>query len=477
MLRIVRTGVARLTWLFDDLLALCLIIVTFVVVNAGGVPGGLDEFLAVRLTVRNLALGLAFMIVWHACFAACGLYRSTLRASLLVTSMRIVMACTAAALFLSCYTIASRSGAFTLSVVGYFWLTAVTVELVVRSVIRAGARYAEHHAREIKHAVIVGSGPRALQLHEDLRRRHLNDYVVLGFVDSRDPAAMPAAIRAQLLGSLEQFEHLLSTQPIDQVLIALPVKSQYAAIERVIEVCARVGVEAKYFPDLFAVGRARRAFDDEDELPGVRLQLVVDDHRLVVKRAIDLVAAISGLVVLSPLLLGCAVLVKLTSPGPVLFSQARYGRNRRLFFMYKFRTMVPDAEQLQGALESQNEARGPVFKIRADPRVTPVGRWMRRLSIDELPQLFNVVRGDMSLVGPRPLPVRDVSRFNETWLLRRFSVKPGLTCLWQVNGRSNVDFNDWVRLDLDYIDNWSLALDARILLKTVPVVLSGTGAM
>jgi lipopolysaccharide/colanic/teichoic acid biosynthesis glycosyltransferase len=145
--------------------------------------------------------------------------------------------------------------------------------------------------------------------------------------------------------------------------------------------------------------------------------------------------------------------------------------------MYKFRTMVQDAERLQGALEAQNEAQGPVFKIRSDPRVTRVGRVMRRLSLDELPQLLNVLQGDMSLVGPRPLPVRDVSRFSETWLMRRFSVKPGLTCLWQVNGRSDVDFDRWVRLDLDYIDNWSLGLDMRILFKTVPVVLWGRGAM
>jgi exopolysaccharide biosynthesis polyprenyl glycosylphosphotransferase len=198
---------------------------------------------------------------------------------------------------------------------------------------------------------------------------------------------------------------------------------------------------------------------------------------LVVKRVLDVTVALCGLVVFTPVFVVCALAIKLSGPGPVLFSQPRYGRNRRLFLMHKFRTMVQDAEQLQPDLESQNEARGPVFKIRSDPRVTAVGRVLRKLSIDELPQLFNVLRGDMSLVGPRPLPVRDVSRFNETWLMRRFSVKPGLTCLWQVNGRSNVDFDHWVRLDLDYIDNWSLALDMRILFKTVPVVLRGIGAM
>jgi lipopolysaccharide/colanic/teichoic acid biosynthesis glycosyltransferase len=160
-----------------------------------------------------------------------------------------------------------------------------------------------------------------------------------------------------------------------------------------------------------------------------------------------------------------------------VFTQLRYGHNRRLFRLYKFRTMVTDAEQLQATLEAQNEALGPIFKIRADPRITPIGRIMRKFSIDELPQLLNVLDGHMSLVGPRPMSMRDVSRFGESWLLRRFSVKPGLTCLWQVNGRSNLPFDRWVELDLAYIDNWSLMLDAKIILRTVPAVLSGTGAM
>jgi lipopolysaccharide/colanic/teichoic acid biosynthesis glycosyltransferase len=175
-------------------------------------------------------------------------------------------------------------------------------------------------------------------------------------------------------------------------------------------------------------------------------------------------------------LLVCAWLVRRSGPGPVLFVQQRYGYNRRQFPMYKFRTMVADAEQRQASLESQNEAAGPVFKIRGDPRITPVGRVLRKTSLDELPQLFNVLKGDMSLVGPRPLPVRDVSRFNEARLMRRFSVRPGITCLWQVNGRSDTNFDRWVQLDLDYIDNWSLTLDAQILVKTVPAVLAGNGA-
>jgi len=382
-----------------------------------------------------------------------------------------------AAAALSVFTLASRSGAFELAVVAYFWVAVVLTELIGRSTLAAAGRYVERHTRELKHAVIVGSGPMALRVFNAIQARESKDCVVVGFVDSRSLDDMPAEVRSRLIGSLEELESLLSREPIDQVLIALPVKSSYAAIQRVVESCERVGVELKYFPDLFAVSLARQAFDGEDEQPAMKLQLVADDHRLMIKRALDLAGATCGLIALSPLLLGCALAVKFTSPGPIVFAQPRYGRNRRLFRMYKFRTMVQDAERLQGALEAQNEAQGPVFKIRSDPRVTRVGRVMRRLSLDELPQLLNVLQGDMSLVGPRPLPVRDVSRFSETWLMRRFSVKPGLTCLWQVNGRSDVDFDRWVRLDLDYIDNWSLGLDMRILFKTVPVVLWGRGAM
>jgi exopolysaccharide biosynthesis polyprenyl glycosylphosphotransferase len=215
---------------------------------------------------------------------------------------------------------------------------------------------------------------------------------------------------------------------------------------------------------------------EDDRVALVASPRAPEGWRLLAKRSIDLVGASAGLLVLSPVLLVSAVAIKITSRGPVLFTQPRYGLNRRLFKMYKLRTMVANADALQDGLESQNEATGPVFKIRNDPRVTTVGRWLRRTSIDELPQLLNVLRGDMSLVGPRPLPTRDVHRFSEAALMRRFSVRPGLTCLWQISGRNEVSFEDWMKLDLTYIDNWSLLLDLKILLKTVPVVLLGRGA-
>jgi exopolysaccharide biosynthesis polyprenyl glycosylphosphotransferase len=194
------------------------------------------------------------------------------------------------------------------------------------------------------------------------------------------------------------------------------------------------------------------------------------------KRILDITVAAAALLFFSPVLLIAALAIKLTSPGPVFFLQERIGLNKRRFKIFKFRTMVPNAEKMMCALEKHNEATGPVFKIRNDPRITRIGKFLRKTSIDELPQLINVLRSDMSLVGPRPLPLRDYEGFNEDWQRRRFSVKPGITCLWQVNGRSEISFNQWMLLDLQYMDEWSLWLDLKILAKTLPAVLRGAGA-
>jgi exopolysaccharide biosynthesis polyprenyl glycosylphosphotransferase len=199
---------------------------------------------------------------------------------------------------------------------------------------------------------------------------------------------------------------------------------------------------------------------------------------MLAKQALDLFGALVALLIFGPLVMfPIAVLIKLTSPGPVMFRQQRSGINGAPFSIFKFRTMNSNAEQFKHELAAMNEMSGPVFKVTNDPRITPIGRWLRKFSLDELPQLFNVLRGEMSLVGPRPLPVDEVRRFNDLAHRRRLSVKPGLTCLWQVSGRNKIsNFQDWVRLDLKYIDNWSIWLDVAILLRTIPVVVLGTGA-
>ena len=197
----------------------------------------------------------------------------------------------------------------------------------------------------------------------------------------------------------------------------------------------------------------------------------------ILKQGMDFTGTVLGLILISPVMIGVAIAIKLTSQGPVFFKQMRSGLNGAPFTIYKFRTMVTNAEQLKHELAAMNEMTGPVFKVTSDPRVTPIGKWLRKFSLDELPQLFNILRGEMSIVGPRPLPVDETKRINDAAPRRRLSVKPGLTCLWQVSGRSEIkEFKDWVRLDLEYIDNWSLWLDIKIILRTFPAVFRGSGA-
>ena len=252
----------------------------------------------------------------------------------------------------------------------------------------------------------------------------------------------------------------------------------FEQVEKVIELCELEGVEVWLLADFFKTRISQTSVDDFLGRPTVVFRSAPEaSWQGVAKQALDFVGALALLVFFSPVLLAAALAVKLTSSGPVLFRQQRSGLNGRPFTMLKFRTMVTDAEQLKAELASFNEMDGPVFKVTNDPRVTPLGRWLRKWSVDELPQLWNVLRFEMSLVGPRPLPVDEIRRINDPAHRRRLSVKPGLTCLWQISGRNEVSsFKEWVRLDLEYIDNWSLWLDLKILLKTIPVVVTGAGA-
>jgi exopolysaccharide biosynthesis polyprenyl glycosylphosphotransferase len=254
--------------------------------------------------------------------------------------------------------------------------------------------------------------------------------------------------------------------------------TNFERVENVIRLCETEGVEAWLVADFFATQVARASFDDLFGHPLMVFRSTPETSwQMLAKQMIDLTGALFALLILALPMAGIALLVKLTSPGPVLFRQMRSGLNGSPFCIYKFRTMATNAEQMKHELAAMNEMSGPVFKITNDPRITAFGKILRKFSLDELPQLFNVLRGEMSLVGPRPLPVDEVKRFNDLAHRRRLSVKPGLTCLWQVSGRNQIsDFKDWVRLDLQYIDNWSIWLDLKILLQTIPVVLMGTGA-
>lgn len=276
---------------------------------------------------------------------------------------------------------------------------------------------------------------------------------------------------------LPAFVELLHQHNVNIVVVSLTGLEQLQGAA-IFEACAREGIEVVIRPGLFRGAPVRLALDRLGGEPVMYFRAqAASPTQLLFKQILDYVGGAFLLFVLSPVFLVVALAVKLTSPGPLLYIQQRAGLNGRPFRLYKFRSMVVDADARKADLAALNEMTGPVFKVANDPRVTPIGRLLRRHSLDELPQLFNVIKGDMSLVGPRPLPVDEIARISDYAHRRRLSVKPGLTCLWQVQGRNDIaDFEDWVRLDLNYIDDWSFWLDLRILLATVPVALFGRGA-
>jgi exopolysaccharide biosynthesis polyprenyl glycosylphosphotransferase len=466
----------RLFRVSDAVVVLSVLLLVFIATNIGDMPGGTRDFLALRITVKNLLLLVGFVTAWRGLCLVTGLYDRTDIGNRRREVRRVTLTCALASAVALAFPTISVTGAFQYSAVFYFWIGSSLGILVLRGVLRNLIRALVPRSQPgiTRDALIVGAGPRGQRLYHELAATRSADYNIVGFVDSADQAPS-GAHGGKTLGRLEDLEDILMRNAIDEVLIALPIKSQYTEIQRVMQICERVGVRAKYLADLFENSGCVSEVEG-DQVSLVATPRTPEGWRLVTKRAIDLAGASAGLVLLSPVLLIAALAIKLSSPGPVLFTQPRYGLNRRLFKMYKLRTMVADADALQADLEARNEATGPVFKIQHDPRVTPVGRWLRRSSLDEFPQLLNVLHGEMSLVGPRPLPVRDVHRFTEAALMRRFSVRPGVTCLWQISGRSTLTFEDWIRLDLQYIDEWSMRLDVWVLIRTIPAVLKGTGA-
>ena len=459
--------------LVDALASIVSIGLAFLINNLHSLPPDVAGFLAVRVSIKNL-LGLAiFVCAWMGFFQAFGLYQ---KRSPRDVNVRLIGATACGSSFALFFVLTSRSATFGIEAVVLCWMIALSVTLLLRFVLRVLTSPLDK-SRLARPLLVIGTGERAMRVSAELRVRGSENYQLLGFVDTPDATPQSIELKQKLLGELSQLEDLIIHNGVEEVLITLPVKSCYADVQRAIEVCERTGVECKYLSDIFRPSLSQVV---SEEMSGFRVTSLKPgplDSRFIVKRAIDIAGASVGLVFLAPLFLIIALAIKLTGGGPIIFNQERHGRNRRRFWMYKFRTMVNSAEQLQSSLERSNEAAGPVFKIKNDPRVTRLGAFLRRSSLDELPQLLNVLKGEMSLVGPRPLPVRDVSKFEEGWWLRRFCVVPGLTGMWQVNARNTVNFEDWVRQDFEYIDNWSLRLDLRILLKTVPVVLKGTGAV
>ncbi len=329
-------------------------------------------------------------------------------------------------------------------------------------------------ARLRRHVLIVGTGRDAVRMRRLIRSAALGKPTVLGHL--RGPwETDPSETRTgAVLGGIGRLGPILEEQVVDEVVFCAPVEALLGVLPH-IRHCEEVGVTVHLQVDSLSC----RTPPELVNFHGVRL-LAYSPVRhspelLSIKRALDVVLAVIGIVVTAPIMLVCALATKLTSPGPIIFHQRRSGLNGREFEMLKFRTMEQDAESRQAALAHMNQAQGPVFKIEDDPRITVFGRILRRWSLDELPQLFNVLFGDMSIVGPRPPLPAEVAQYDR-WQRRRLCMRPGLTCLWQIKGRHRVGFDEWMQLDLFYIDHWSLKLDFLILWRTVSTVLAGSGA-
>jgi len=326
------------------------------------------------------------------------------------------------------------------------------------------------------YVMVVGTGERAIRMAEALELSAEYGVRLRGFLSEQlenapSEIALGSLYKVQPIGELPS---ILRQHVVDEIIFAVGSES-LANLEEVFLLCDEEGVRTRVAVDFFPHVNSTVSLDRFGSTPLLTFTAApYDEIRLLVKRAIDIAIAAAGLVVLAPFMAAISILIRLTSPGPVIFRQVRCGLNGRRFLFYKFRSMCRNAEDLRPALEHLN-TRETVFKIPHDPRLTSIGRYLRKFSIDEWPQLWNVLRGDMSLVGPRPAVPSEVDRY-QRWQRRRLRMRPGLTCLWAISGRDNVDFETWMKLDMQYIDNWSLALDWKILLRTIPRVLIGHGA-
>ena len=361
-------------------------------------------------------------------------------------------------------------------VIGFF-LANTAILILIRAFI-LWWYFSRHKEKEenFLRILLIGSGTRARTLAKKLETQFVWGVKVVGYLD---PQGISAGRRKgdRILGHVDDISKVLCDTIVDEVIVAVP-RRMLGDVQSIIDACQEEGVHLRFMADIYDFKAARIHLTMVEQLPLLSFEPVAqNESELIVKRFIDLTLTILALPILVPVFLLVAAAIRADSPGPVFFTQDRVGLHKRRFRLFKFRTMVADAEARMAEVEHLNEADGPNFKIANDPRITRLGAILRNTSIDELPQLFNVLAGDMSLVGPRPMSLRDVNLFTKGIQRKRFSVRPGMTCLWQISGRSDLTFDEWLALDLKYIDNWSLFLDLKILLLTVPTVLKGSGAV
>ena len=447
-----------------------------VLLSVGNLTFG--EFLSMRIKVLNFILFLLLIYFWHVVLNLFGLYKSRRMLGWGADVVDTFSATTLGAFLIAAASVAFHIHMVTVTFVLVFWFIVTLATVAGRVLLRRTLIVFRRRGRNLRHVLIIGTNSRAVEFARKIETMPELGYSISGFVDQDWEQLEEFKKKGySVVCDLDDIADFLRHNVVDEVLITLPIRSLHVPAAKIASLCEEHGIIVRVLSDIFELKQARVRADELDGSSLITLSLGNQEGwPAALKRTLDVALSFSLLCLLAPVLIIVATLIKLTSPGPILFTQDRMGLYKRRFKIYKFRTMVTDAEQKMKQIEHLNEVSGPVFKIKNDPRITPIGKFLRKTSIDELPQLFNVLAGDMSLVGPRPLPVRDYEGFTQDWTRRRLSVKPGITCLWQITGRSTIQFEKWMQLDLQYIDEWSLWLDFRILFQTIPAVLRGSGA-
>lgn len=347
---------------------------------------------------------------------------------------------------------------------------------IERSSFRLALRYIRKKGYNQKLILIVGTNKSAINLAKLIQTNKDWGFRLLGLVSYSENIEGDNKEDYPILGTAKDLSQLIEKKAIDEIIFSIN-NMNFESLADLFLMCEEVGIKSRVVLDFFPQVSSNIFLDKFQDIPLLTFSNTPSNiFSLSIKWLLDLIISLVALVILSPLFLLIAILIKATSKGPILYKQLRSGLNGRKFTVYKFRSMVDGADDKRSELRNLNEMTGPVFKIKNDPRITKIGKILRKYSLDEFAQLWNVVKGDMSLVGPRPPLPEEVLQYKK-WQRRRLSMKPGITCLWQVSGRSEVDFDTWMKLDLQYIDNWSLGLDLKILLKTIPAVILGRGAM
>ena len=438
----------------------------------------ITEFFSMRVKIQNFAIFLLLGIAWHLIFSLSGLYESRRFSNRRGEVVDVIKVNSFGTFMILVGAIVFHIRLVTPVFLAVFWLTNTGATVASRLLLRFMLGTVRKRGHNLRNIVIVGTNARALEFAHRLISRPELGYRITGFVD-QDWSGTEVFRKSgyAIASDFSSFPQFLRSNIVDEVVMALPSRSMHDQGSKIAALCEEQGIALRVLTNIYDLKAVRSSVAEVEDDPLIsHSRCCMEGWPTFAKRVLDFVISLILIALISPGLLIVAILIKLSSTGPVLFIQSRIGRNKRRFNIYKFRTMVVDAEKQMSKIEHLNEVTGPVFKIKNDPRIIPFGRFLRRTSIDELPQLFNVLKGDMSLVGPRPLPVRDYEGFDKDWQRRRFSVKPGITCLWQVQGRTSIPFEKWMELDLEYIDKWSLRLDFEILLRTIPTVLRGTGA-